>query len=178
MPVRLKLTMYAPAARRPSPAVAPPIHGGPPRRSHGFLIASPSGSLRRQAARWSGRSVWVFLARGHFAAKTLFMRVGFPWISLDFLGFPWILSSESRLINGLRGIFRGRFFLSLSWREKPERAPAVETIRKGGIVHGASLLKFLIVSNQLSPEPRRARRPRASHSDACGQALLQERRHE
>jgi hypothetical protein len=32
---------------------------------------------------------------------------------LDFLGFPWILSSESRLINGLRGILREKFFLSL-----------------------------------------------------------------
>jgi hypothetical protein len=72
---------------------------------------------------------------------------------LDFLGFPWILSSESRLFNGLRGIFGGKFFLTLSWREKPERAPAVETIRKGGIVHGTSLLQFLIASNQLSCDP-------------------------
>jgi hypothetical protein len=84
MPVRHKLTMYAPAARRPSTAVALSIHGGPPRRSHGFLIASPSDSLRRQAAMGSGRSVWVFLARGHFAAKT---PVYEGWISLDFLGF-------------------------------------------------------------------------------------------
>jgi hypothetical protein len=29
---------------------------------------------------------------------------------LEKLGFPWILSSESRLINGLRGIFVGRNF--------------------------------------------------------------------
>jgi hypothetical protein len=29
---------------------------------------------------------------------------------LDFLGFPWILSSESRLINGLRWIFREENF--------------------------------------------------------------------
>jgi hypothetical protein len=46
---------------------------------------------------------------------------------------------------------------------------------EGREVHGASSLQFLIVSNQLSPEPRRARRPRASHSDARGQAVLQER---
>jgi hypothetical protein len=32
---------------------------------------------------------------------------------LDFLGFPWILSSESRLFNGLRGWKRGNFFLAL-----------------------------------------------------------------
>jgi hypothetical protein len=29
---------------------------------------------------------------------------------LDFLGFPWILSSESRLFNGLRGILREENF--------------------------------------------------------------------
>jgi hypothetical protein len=29
---------------------------------------------------------------------------------LDFLGFPWILSSETRLTNGLRGIFLEKFF--------------------------------------------------------------------
>jgi hypothetical protein len=32
---------------------------------------------------------------------------------LDLFGFPWILSSESRLINGLRGIFAEKFFLAL-----------------------------------------------------------------
>jgi hypothetical protein len=35
------------------------------------------------------------------------MRVGF-------LGFPWILSSESRLINGLRGMKREQFLSALS----------------------------------------------------------------
>jgi hypothetical protein len=29
---------------------------------------------------------------------------------LEKLGFSWILSSESRLINGLRGIFHKNFF--------------------------------------------------------------------
>jgi hypothetical protein len=32
---------------------------------------------------------------------------------LDFLGFPWILSSESGLINGLRDIINERFFSGL-----------------------------------------------------------------
>jgi len=32
---------------------------------------------------------------------------------LDSLGFPWILSSETRLINGLRGLFRENFFAPL-----------------------------------------------------------------
>jgi hypothetical protein len=50
-------------------------------------------------------------------------RFGFSWFRpfrcekprfrlLDFLGIPWILSSEMRLINGLRGIFSGKFFAS------------------------------------------------------------------
>jgi hypothetical protein len=33
---------------------------------------------------------------------------------LEKLGFPWILSSESRLINGLRGFFAVGIFASLS----------------------------------------------------------------
>src|SRR4029077_7334414 len=38
---------------------------------------------------------------------------------LDFLGFPWILSSESRLFNGLHGIERGKFFLAvLPWHSQ------------------------------------------------------------
>jgi hypothetical protein len=51
---------------------------------------------------------------------------------------------------GCAGFSADFFSEALSWREKPERALAVEAIRKGGIVHGASLLQFLIVSNQLS----------------------------
>jgi hypothetical protein len=36
---------------------------------------------------------------------------------LEFLGFPWILSSESNDINGLRGIPRGKIFVALLGRE-------------------------------------------------------------
>ena len=71
---------------------------------------------------------------------------------LEKLGFPWIPSSESGLINGLRGIFREKFFVTPGSPEKPERAP-VRAIRKGGIVHGASLVQFLLVSNHLSLPP-------------------------
>jgi hypothetical protein len=35
------------------------------------------------------------------------------WV-LDFLGFPWILSSESSLFNGLRGIKREKYFSGVS----------------------------------------------------------------
>jgi hypothetical protein len=33
---------------------------------------------------------------------------------LDFLGFPWILSSESRLFNGLQAKSARKYFLALS----------------------------------------------------------------
>jgi hypothetical protein len=38
---------------------------------------------------------------------------------LDFLGFPWILSSESRLINGLRGFLREEYFSRPSLALRP-----------------------------------------------------------
>jgi hypothetical protein len=50
-------------------------------------------------------------------------------------------------------------------------------MRKGGIVHGVNLLQFLIASNHLSSDPVEHAKL-ASHPDARGQALLQERRHE
>jgi hypothetical protein len=38
--------------------------------------------------------------------------LGFAWIrGLDFLGFPWILSSESGLFNGLLGLSVGKKIL-------------------------------------------------------------------
>jgi hypothetical protein len=58
--------------------------------------------------------------------------------ALDFLGFPWILSSESRLFNGLRSLKRGNFFLAAFSvaLAAPERELAVEAMRKRRIVHG------------------------------------------
>jgi hypothetical protein len=57
------------------------------------------------------------------------------------VGFPWISSSESRLFNELRSIKRGNFLthaFSLAFAA-PQQEPAVEAMRKGRIVHGASL---------------------------------------
>jgi hypothetical protein len=73
---------------------------------------------------------------------------------LDFLGFPWILSSESRLINGLHGIFAEKFFSTLfSWRARVGTGDApVEGVRKGRIAHPANLPHFPIFSNRLSRE--------------------------
>jgi hypothetical protein len=73
-------------------------------------------------------SVWLLL--GGSRGVVQLTRFGFSWLvavslrkppimRLDFLGFPWILSSESRLINGLQEIFRRRFFLArLSSRKR------------------------------------------------------------
>jgi hypothetical protein len=67
------------------------------------------------------------------------------WV-LDCLGFPWILSSESRLFNGLRDQKRGSFFLgAFPRRLKGERTGARNLgRRKRGIAHRTSLSQFLI----------------------------------
>jgi hypothetical protein len=57
-----------------------------------------------------------FLGTCGFAAKTQVFDL------LVFLGFPWILSSETRLINGLGGIFSRKFSCSFSCREAPDGA--------------------------------------------------------
>ena len=67
-------------------------------------------------------SVWLLLGGGRDAVRR--PGLGFLGTSpfrcenprfwgLEKLGFPWILSSESRLINGLHEIFSERFFLAL-----------------------------------------------------------------
>jgi hypothetical protein len=98
--------------------------------------------------------------------KTLTPRLGFIGASpvrrenpvyrlLDFLGFPWILSSESRLINVLRSINRPKVFLKpfvcgggADWAAAHDLG-----MRRGRIAHGASLPCFPISSNKLSSEP-------------------------
>ena len=68
------------------------------------------------------QSVWLLLGSGPVTSARS-IRLGFlgawpfRWESpsrvLDCLGFPWILSSESRLFNGLRGLKRETFFSAL-----------------------------------------------------------------
>jgi hypothetical protein len=65
-------------------------------------------------------SVWLLLDSGPIIRLDLLgpwpLRREDPhsWL-LDYLGFPWILSSESRLINGLPGIKRAKVFLGASF---------------------------------------------------------------
>jgi hypothetical protein len=70
---------------------------------------------------------------------------------LDFLGFPWILSSESRLFNGLRGIFGGRKFLALfcRWGGGAGTGAGIPTMQKCCMTHRVSLTHFLLFCNQL-----------------------------
>jgi hypothetical protein len=72
---------------------------------------------------------------------------------LDFLGFPWILSSESNLFNELRGIKRGNFFLALFLMRWALRALTKQSRPCGAQdVHGATLADFLIFCNkELTP---------------------------
>jgi hypothetical protein len=83
-----------------------------------------------------GYSVWLLLDGGRDAVRrpglgflgTSRFRCENPgfW-GLDFLGFPWILSSESIDINGLHEIFRAKFFLApfVGAKEPSERPPTI-----------------------------------------------------
>jgi hypothetical protein len=73
-------------------------------RQNTCLLSAFLGSLRRQTA--VGRvDPFGFSWSVPISLRKPFLR------GLDFLGFPWILSSETNDINGLRGIFGGIFFL-------------------------------------------------------------------
>ena len=66
-------------------------------------------------------------------------------LRLDFLGFPWILSSESGLINGLRGIFARKFFigpssLTADARQREIAACSVE-------IHKSSCMQLNLISD-------------------------------
>jgi hypothetical protein len=86
-------------AKQPFAAPTPGlIHGraGLRRESH-----QPQLGFRGPTA-----SFWVFLARGRSFANTPLLRLGFPWISLDFLGFS---RQNLDLSMGYTG-FRGKIF--------------------------------------------------------------------
>jgi hypothetical protein len=73
---------------------------------------------------------------------------------LEKLGFPWILSSESSLFNGLRGIFCEEKFLSpfAAAAAAAGRAPAFLALQSR-IGHRASLTRFLIFCNKIGAQP-------------------------
>jgi tRNA nucleotidyltransferase/poly(A) polymerase len=69
---------------------------------------------------------------------------------LDFLEFPWILSSESRLFNELRGILREEnFSRPFAARQRAGTGAGILTMQKRSVAHRASLTHFLLFCNQL-----------------------------
>ena len=129
-----------------------------------FCTLNLSSSAPSRAAPRLVGLIWVFLACGRFAAKAALRSLGFS-------GFPWILSSETRLINGLRGFFAKQFF-SPSLPLRRGTAPAVEAMLKGATVHGASLIYFLIFSINCRQSHSSAAHPTAR----LGRVLLHARR--
>jgi hypothetical protein len=79
-------------------------------------------------------SIWVFLARGRFAAKSLALTY---WNLLDFLGF----SRPNRDISmGYAGFSREKIFAPFCPWAGPERGDAaVEIMRMRRIIHDGSL---------------------------------------
>jgi hypothetical protein len=86
-----------------------------------------------------------FLGHLQFRGENLRLRL------FDFFGFPWILSSESGLFNGLRGISARKILASFlpEHREAQGWGAPVKAMRKRGIVHEPSLTRFLILRKKL-----------------------------
>ena len=89
-----------------------PVGGGDGRRRHRILgdRGSPCGDRGRARAQpqvggRAGRAREANVTRFGFSWPPALSLPNAPQAGLDFLGFPWILSSETRLINGLRAIF-------------------------------------------------------------------------
>jgi hypothetical protein len=88
-------------------------------------------------------------------------RFGFSWTvailprkarkqGLVFLGFPWILSSGSRLFNRLRGtLCEKNFARPFALRQRGGTGAGVLTMQKRSVFHRASLTRFLLFCNQL-----------------------------
>jgi hypothetical protein len=104
---------------------------------------------RRRAATFSPIDpVWVFLGPRPFAAKAL---VYGGWKSLDFLGF---FRPKRAFSMGYAGFSLKEISRAIPAVERsPRRERAVEAMRKGGIAHGTSVTRFLILSKKLSPRP-------------------------
>ena len=82
-------------------------------------------------------SLWAGAGQFGISCSSLFRLENPRFRGLDFLGFPWILSSETRLINGLHGINRENFFVALFPRRwMHNRVSQVEAMRRRQVLHG------------------------------------------
>ena len=101
------------------------------------------------ALAWDGVELAAFCAAGPRCGSAIRLDFLGAWPfrcenarqgMLDFLGFPWILSSESRLFNGLRGQKRRKFFSALfRGLSRAGTAPTVSGMRKRRIAHTGKL---------------------------------------
>jgi hypothetical protein len=109
-------------------APAGAVRGGLERFALGW---SRSGSSSAAAATFSPLDpIWVLLGSSPFRCESP------RFWGLEKLGFPWILSSKSILINGLRGFLLKVFFLPLlSSRKSREMVSPRFRARKGRIAH-------------------------------------------
>jgi hypothetical protein len=96
---------------------------------------------------------------------------------LDFLGFPWILSSESRLFNGLRGIFAGRNFARpfAAAAEASRESSSVLGMQKRRIIHLSNLAWFLILCKELLSTEIASELPSRHAASAAEQSNLADR---
>jgi hypothetical protein len=135
--------------------------GRPKAKYNGSAPASEDRARRRAGAL---RSWTEFGASALLAARAarLLDRFGFSWTiavlprtarkqGLNFLGFPWILSSESRLFNGLCRILREEnFSRPFAARQRAGTGAGILTVQKRSVAHRASLTRFLLFCNELS----------------------------
>jgi hypothetical protein len=128
-------------------------------------------------------AVWLLLDGGAPPSST---RFGFSWNGpfrcenprfwgLEKLGFPWIFSTESRLINGLHEIFSGSFFprVFVVAKEPSKRRPTIRHAEgmdcswdKLSLI--SDFLQDIAAQQKLSPEPFPSDRlhPKANRSKA------------
>jgi hypothetical protein len=126
------------------------------------IVSRPSNELHYTTVKLDGLGFGSFSAAGVRRSST---RFGFSWpvavslrklsiMGLDFLGFPWILSSELRLINELRRIFRKNIFLPPSYRRRtPGTAEFGLGMTMGRIVHGGKLSRISDFLQAMSAQP-------------------------
>jgi hypothetical protein len=100
-----------------------------------LLLMGPLSASWPRAAMVAGASVWVFLAGRCFLCENPCFEL------LDLFGFPWILSSESRLFNGLREINRAEIFSRrfFRWGRHRRDGKLRSWHGKGELGHTASL---------------------------------------
>ena len=100
--------------------------------SKAFCLWMEPARLPSRPRHCSGRSIWVFLARGRFAAKTPAYE---GWISLDFLGFsrPNLYLSTGYAGKASKCFSRALLPLMV---ETPRREPEVKAMRSAELFIG------------------------------------------